>query len=58
MVNDGIFPHKASLLTLLSDVWLWAEFPYKDQSVTNGKDTVSDLVCRTHVPLLIYPLLK
>ena len=45
---------KAYLLTkpayaqLLSDVWLWAEFPYKDQFGTNGKDTGIDLVCRTH----------
>lgn len=33
---------------LLSDVWLWADFPYKDQFGTGGKDTGIDLVCRTH----------
>ena len=45
---------KAYLLTkpvyrnLLSDVWLWSEFPYKDQFGTGGKDTGIDLACRTH----------
>lgn len=45
---------KAYLLTkpvyknLLSDVWLWSEFPYKDQFGTGGKDTGIDIVCRTH----------
>ena len=34
--------------TLLSDVWLWSEFPYKDQFGTGGKDTGIDLACRTH----------
>lgn len=33
---------------LLSDVWLWSEFPYKDQFGTGGKDTGIDIVCRTH----------
>lgn len=33
---------------LLSDVWLWLEFPYKDQFGTGGKDTGIDIVCRTH----------
>lgn len=45
---------KAYLLTkptyksLLTDVWLWSEFPYKDQFGTGGKDTGIDIVCRTH----------
>ena len=45
---------KAYLLTkpvyknLLSDVWLWSEFPYKEQFGTGGKDTGIDIVCRTH----------
>ena len=45
---------KAYLLTkpiyknVLSDVWLWAEFPYKDQFGTHGKDTGIDIVCRTN----------
>ena len=45
---------KAYLLTkpvyknLLSDVWLWAEFPYKEQFGTGGKDTGIDIVCRTY----------
>ena len=45
---------KAYLLTkpvyknLLSDVWLWSEFPYKDQFGIGGKDTGIDIVCRTH----------
>lgn len=34
--------------TLLSDVWLWSEFPYKNQFGTGGKDTGIDIVCRTH----------
>ena len=33
---------------LLLDVWLWSEFPYKDQFGTGGKDTGIDIVCRTH----------
>ena len=45
---------KAYLLTkpvyknLLSDVWLWSEFPYKEQFGTGGKDTGIDIVCRTY----------
>jgi predicted helicase len=45
---------KAYLLTKpeyrsqLSDVWLWSDFPYKDQFGTGGKDTGIDLVCRTY----------
>lgn len=45
---------KAYLLTkpvyknLLSDVWLWSEFPYKDQFGIGGKDTGIDIVCRTY----------
>lgn len=33
---------------LLTDVWLWTDFPYKKQFGTGGKDTGIDLVCRTH----------
>ena len=33
---------------LLSDVWLWSDFPYKKEFGTGGKDTGIDLVCRTH----------
>ena len=33
---------------LLSDVWLWSDFPYKAQFGTGGKDTGIDIVCRTH----------
>ena len=45
---------KAYLLTkpvyknLLSDVWLWSEFPYKEQFGTGGKDTGIDIACRTY----------
>lgn len=39
---------KPTYASLLSDVWLWTEFPYKDQFGTGGKDTGIDLVCRTH----------
>ena len=45
---------KAYLLTkpvyknLLSDVWLWSEFSYKEQFGTGGKDTGIDIVCRTY----------
>ncbi len=34
--------------SLLADVWLWADFPYKAQFGTGGKNTGTDLVCRTH----------
>ena len=34
--------------SLLADVWLWADFPYKALFGTGGKDTGIDLVCRTH----------
>lgn len=34
--------------TVLSDVWLWADFPYKKEFGTGGKDTGIDIVCRTH----------
>lgn len=33
---------------VLSDAWLWPEFPYKDQFGAGGKDTGVDIVCRTH----------
>jgi predicted helicase len=33
---------------VLSDVWLWADFPYKKEFGTGGKDTGIDIVCRTH----------
>ena len=39
---------KPTYKSLLTDVWLWSEFPYKDQFGTGGKDTGIDLVCRTH----------
>lgn len=39
---------KPTYASLLSDVWLWTEFPCKDQFGTGGKDTGIDLVCRTH----------
>ena len=39
---------KPTYKNLLSDVWLWADFPYKAQFGTGGKDTGIDLVCRTH----------
>lgn len=39
---------KPTYKSLLTDVWLWSEFPYKDQFGTNGIDTGIDLVCRTH----------
>ena len=45
---------KAYLLTkpvyksLLSDVWLWSEFPYREQFGVGGKDTGIDIVCRTY----------
>ena len=39
---------KPTYASLLSDVWLWTEFPYKSQFGTGGKDTGIDLVCRTH----------
>lgn len=34
--------------SLLTNVWLWSDFPYKAQFGTGGKDTGIDLVCRTH----------
>ena len=39
---------KPTYKSLLTDVWLWSDFPYKDQFGTGGKDTGMDLVCRTH----------
>lgn len=39
---------KPAYKSLLTDVWLWSDFPYKDQFGTGGKDTGIDLVCRTH----------
>ncbi|MGP1458370.1 MAG: restriction endonuclease, partial [Treponema sp.] len=39
---------KPAYKTSLSDVWLWSEFPYKDQFGTGGKDTGIDIVCRAH----------
>lgn len=39
---------KPTYKSLLTDVWLWSDFPYKDQFGTGGKDTGIDLVCRTH----------
>ena len=39
---------KPEYKTQLSDVWLWSDFPYKDQFGTGGKDTGIDLVCRTY----------
>lgn len=39
---------KPTYKSLLTDVWLWPDFPYKDQFGTGGKDTGIDLVCRTH----------
>ena len=39
---------KPTYKNLLSDVWLWSDFPYKNQFGTGGKDTGIDLVCRTH----------
>ena len=39
---------KPTYKSLLTDVWLWSDFPYKDQFGTGGKDTGIDIVCRTH----------
>ena len=39
---------KPAYKSLLSDVWLWSDFPYKAQFGTGGKDTGIDIVCRTH----------
>ncbi|MBR1912675.1 MAG: restriction endonuclease [Treponema sp.] len=39
---------KPEYKTQLSDVWLWSDFPYKDQFGTGGKDTGIDIVCRTY----------
>ena len=39
---------KPTYKSLLSNVWLWADFPYKDQFGTGGKDTGIDIVCRAH----------
>ena len=39
---------KPTYKNLLSNVWLWADFPYKAQFGTGGKDTGIDIVCRAH----------
>lgn len=39
---------KPTYKNLLSDVWLWSHFPYKDQFGVGGKDTGIDIVCSTH----------
>lgn len=39
---------KPTYKSLLTDVWLWSDFPYKNQFGTGGKDTGIDIVCRTH----------
>lgn len=39
---------KPTYKNLLSDVWLWSDFPYKKDFGTGGKDTGIDIVCRTH----------
>ena len=39
---------KPTYKNLLSDVWLWQDFPYKMQFGIGGKDTGIDIVCLTH----------
>ena len=39
---------KPTYKNILSNVWLWADFPYKAQFGTGGKDTGIDIVCRVH----------